>query len=161
MTSSHAVDAGIAERSDEQQSQQTAAAAFVKRFEQAWAQSSADAIVELLTDDVVLRQPTLPDTVGKSAAHEAFTRVFRAFPGLKAKVHRWAAQGDVVFIEFTLEGEFGGRRLSWPAVDRFFLRDGLIAERVNYADGGRLFLEILKRPRGWRRFAASGLRPKP
>ncbi len=136
------------------------AAEFVKRFEQAWARSSADAIVELLTDDVVLRQPSLPDTVGKAAAHEAFTRVFQAFPGLTATVHRWAADGDVVFIEFTLSGKFGGRKLSWPAVDRFFLRDGLIAERVNYADGGKLFVEILKRPRGWRRLLASGLRPR-
>ena len=136
------------------------AAEFVRRFEQAWAQSSADALVDLLTDDVVLRQPTLPDTVGKAAAHEAFSRILEAFPGLTAKVHRWAAQGDLVFIEFTLSGEFGGKELSWPAVDRFFLRDGLIAERVNYADGGKLFVEILKRPRGWRRFFASGLRPK-
>jgi steroid delta-isomerase-like uncharacterized protein len=152
VTSSQTVDPGTAE--------QRTAAAFVERFEQAWAQSSADALIELLSDDVVLKQPTLPDTVGKAAAHEVFTRVFRAFPGLKATVHRWAAQGDVVFIEFTLHGEFGGSHLEWPAVDRFFLRDGLIAERVNYADGGRLFVEILKRPRGWRRFAASGLRPK-
>ena len=136
------------------------AAEFVKRFEQAWARSSADAIVELLTDDVVLKQPSLPDTVGKAAAHEAFTQVFRAFPGLSATVHRWAADGDVVFIEFTLSGEFGGRRLSWPAVDRFFLHDGLIAERVNYADGGKLFVEILRRPRGWRRLLGSGLRPR-
>jgi ketosteroid isomerase-like protein len=152
MTSSHAVEGPRQERLE--------AAEFVKRFEQAWARSTADALVELLTDDVVLKQPSLPDTVGKAAAHKAFTQVFQAFPGLTATVHRWAADGDLVFIEFTLSGELGGRRLSWPAVDRFFLRDGLIAERVNYADGGKLFAEILKRPRGWRRLIASGLRPR-
>jgi steroid delta-isomerase-like uncharacterized protein len=146
--SSHAVE----ERLD--------AAAFVKRFELAWARSNADALVELLADDVVLKQPSMPDIVGKEAAREAFSRIFRAFPGLKVEVHRWAADGDLVFIEFTLTGEFGGRPISWPAVDRFFMRDGLVAERVNYADGGRLFAEILKRPRGWRRLLASGLRPR-
>jgi ketosteroid isomerase-like protein len=156
VTSSHAADAVSAEATEEHRQ----AAGFVRRFEQAWAQSNPDALVELLTDDVVLRQPTLPDTVGKAAAHEAFSRILEAFPGLTAEVHRWAAQGDLVFIEFTLRCEFGGRELSWPAVDRFFLRDGLIAERVNYADGGKLFAEILKRPRGWRRFVTSGLRPK-
>ena len=148
MTSSHAVE----DRLD--------TAEFVRRFEQAWGRSSADALVELLTDDVILKQPSLPDIVGKAAAHKAFTQVFQAFPGLTVTVHRWAASGDVVFIEFTLSGEFGGRQLSWPAVDRFFLRDGLIAERVNYADGAKLFVEILKRPRGWRRLIASGLRPR-
>jgi ketosteroid isomerase-like protein len=148
VTSSHAVEDHLQ------------AAEFAMRFERAWAHSSADALVELLTDDVVLKQPSLPDTVGKAAARRAFTQVFQAFPGLTATVHRWAADGDLVFIEFTLSGEFGGRPLSWPAVDRFFLRDGLIAERVNYADGGKLFAEILKRPRGWRRLLASGLRPR-
>jgi limonene-1,2-epoxide hydrolase len=148
VTSSHAVEDRLE------------AAEFVERFEQAWARSSADALVELLTDDVVLKQPGLPDVAGKAAAHEAFERLFRAFPGLTVTVHRWAAQGEVVFIEFTLSGVFGGRPLSWPAVDRFFLRGGLVAERVNYADGGKLLVEILKRPRGWRRLATSGLRPK-
>jgi ketosteroid isomerase-like protein len=149
VTSSHAVE----DRLD--------AAEFVRRFEQAWGRSSADAIVELLADDVVLKQPAMPDIVGKAAAHKAFTQVFDAFPGLTATVHRWAADGNVVFIEFTLSGEFGGRPLSWSAVDRFLLRDGLIADRVNYADGAKLFVEILKRPRGWRRLIASGLRPRP
>jgi steroid delta-isomerase-like uncharacterized protein len=160
VTSSHAVDEVSADRPEEHRQAQLKAAEFVRRFEQAWARSNADALMELLTDDVVLRQPTLPDTVGKAAAHKAFTRVFQAFPGLTATVHRWAADDDVVFIEFTLSGEFGGRPLSWPAVDRFILRDGLAAERVNYADGGNLFAEILKRPRGWRRLIASGIRPK-
>ncbi len=135
-------------------------AEFVRRFERAWAESSADALLEVLSDDVVLRQPALPDVVGKAAAREQFTRLFRAFPGLTASVHRWAAQGDVVFIELTLRGEFGGRPLSWPAVDRFIVRDGLAAERISYFDGAELLTEILKRPRGWRRFAQSGLRPK-
>jgi ketosteroid isomerase-like protein len=146
VTSSHAVDAGPAE--------------FVERFQDAWRKSSADALREVLTDDVVLRQPSMPDVVGKTAAHEAFTRLFRAIPDLTATVHRWSARGDVVFIEFTLTGEFGGRPLSWPAVDRFIVRDGLGAERVSYFDGGKLLVELLRRPRGWRRLAASGLRPK-
>jgi steroid delta-isomerase-like uncharacterized protein len=146
VTSSHAVVAGPAE--------------FVERFEHAWQQCSAEALLDVLTDDVVLRQPSMPDVIGKPAAREAFKQLFRAIPDLTATVHRWAAQDDIVFIEFTLSGEFGGKTLSWPAVDRFIVRDGLGAERVSYFDGGRLFAEILKRPRGWRRLAASGLRPR-
>jgi ketosteroid isomerase-like protein len=136
------------------------AAAFVERFAQAWARSSAEALAALLRDDIVLRQPVLPDVAGKAAAIEAFRKLFRAFPGLTATVHDWAAQGDVVFIHFTLRAEFGGRPLRWPAVDRFVLRDGMAAERVSYFDGGKLLLEILKRPRGWRRLLSSGVRPK-
>lgn len=135
------------------------AAAFVEGFAAAWASCEVERLLALLADDIVLRQPALPDTHGKAAAREAFTRLFRAFPDLHAIVHRWASRGDVVFIEFTLAATFGGRELSWPAVDRFLLRDGLAAERVNYFDTRRFLIEILKRPRGWRRLATSGLRP--
>jgi ketosteroid isomerase-like protein len=130
---------------------------FVRRFDEAWSQSSADALVEVLTDDVVLRQPLMPDVVGKTAAHAAFERLFRFFPGLTVTVHGWAARGDVVFIDFTLHGEAGGRPISWPAIDRFVVRDGLAAERISYFDGARLIAEIVKRPRAWRGFLASTL----
>jgi limonene-1,2-epoxide hydrolase len=135
------------------------AAAFVEGFAAAWGSSDVDMLLALLDDDVVLEGPGLPDVHGKDEAREMFTKLFRAFPGLHAIVHRWAANGNTVFIEFTLAGEFGGRTLSWPAVDRFTLRDGLAAERVNYFDGRRFMLEILKRPRGWPQLVRSGLRP--
>jgi ketosteroid isomerase-like protein len=134
-------------------------AEFVDRFESAWAKSDPDALAELLTDDVVLIQPIVPDTAGKTAAREQFSRLLRFIPDLHTTVDRWAAQGDILFIEFTLSGTFGGRDVSWPAVDRFLLRDGLAAERVSYFDSSPLALTIMMRPRGWRRLLRSGFRP--
>jgi limonene-1,2-epoxide hydrolase len=151
VTVSDAVDPVVAGRPD--------AADFVRRFQEAWAKSNADAIVEVLAEDVVLRQPLMPEIVGRAAAEVAFARLFRSFPGLTATVHRWAADGAVIYIDFTLHGEVGGRPLSWPAIDRFVVReDGLASERVSYFDGSRLVVEILKRPRAWRGFLASTLR---
>ena len=98
------------------------AAAFVDRFESAWAKSKLDALVELLTDDVVLIQPAMPSTRGKQEARKVFSRLLRLIPDLHVEVHRWAARDEVVFIEFTPVGTFGGREVSWPAVDRFLLR---------------------------------------
>jgi ketosteroid isomerase-like protein len=127
----------------------SSASEFVDRFADAWAASDVERLLALLTDDVVLKQPMVPTTVGKTGARDAFTRLFVAFPGLTATVHSWAAEGDLTFIEFTLRCNFGERELSWPAVDRFLLRDGLAAERVNYFDALPLFVKILTRPRGW------------
>lgn len=135
------------------------AASFVDRFEARWSKSSADALGELLTDDVVLIQPAMPSIAGKRAANDAFSRLFRLIPDLHVQVHRWAAHDQVLFIEFTLIGTFGGREVSWPAVDRFLLRDGLAAERISYFDPMPLMLTTLRRPRGWRRLLASGFRP--
>jgi ketosteroid isomerase-like protein len=136
----------------------SSASEFVERFANAWGASDVDRLLALLADDVVLRQPMVPTTVGKAAARDAFTRLFVAFPGLTATVHRWAAEGELTFIEFTLRSSFGGRELSWPAVDRFLLRDGLAAERVSYFDALPLFLKILMRPRGWPGLARARMR---
>ena len=101
----------------------------------------------------------LPTTRGKEAARKAFTRLFTAFPGLRGTVHDWVARDDVLYIDFTLSCDFGGRELSWPAVDRFVLRDGLALERINYFDSMLVFVQILKRPRGWRNLARARLIP--
>jgi hypothetical protein len=135
------------------------ASEFVRRFESAWATSNADVLVELLTDDVVLIQPAMPATASKEAARQAFRRLLRLIPDLHVRVHRWAARDEFLFIEFNLIGTFGGREVSWPAVDRFLLRDGLAAERISYFDPLPLMLTTLKRPRGWRRLLNSGFRP--
>ena len=101
----------------------------------------------------------MPAVKGRAAARESFERLLRLIPDLHTVVHRWSADGDVVFIEFTLVGTFGGRELRWPAVDRFVLRDGLIAERVSYFDAVPLAIAMLSRPRGWRRLISTGFRP--
>jgi steroid delta-isomerase-like uncharacterized protein len=136
-----------------------AAAAFVDGFAEAWGRSDVESLLALLADDIVLIQPLMAPVEGKAAARESFARLFRLFPDLHADVHRWAASGDLVFIEFTLEGTFGGRKVSWPAVDRFFLQDGLAKERISYFDPGPLLLQTITRPRGWRRLVSSGFRP--
>src|SRR5204862_281180 len=82
------------------------AASFVEGFADAWGKSDVDLLLALLTDDVVLRQPALPDVQGKAAARETFTKLFRAFPGLHAIVHRWAAHGDVVTFSTLFDSGF-------------------------------------------------------
>ena len=135
------------------------AAGFVQRFADAWSKCDAAALAELLDEDVLLVQPMMPSTRGREAARAAFARLFELIPDLRATVHRWGAGDDVLYIEFTLSGTFGGRQLSWPAVDRFVLRDGLALRRVSYFDPLPLAFKMLTRPRGWGRIVRSGFRP--
>jgi ketosteroid isomerase-like protein len=140
--------------------EQDVAARFVDGFAKSWARPTVDSHSALWTDDVVLIQPLAPKAVGREACRESFARLFRLIPDIHATVHAWSASGDVVFVEFTLAGTFGGRPVEWDAVDRFVLRDGLAAERVSYFDSLPLAIELALRPRGWRRLAAAGLRPR-
>jgi ketosteroid isomerase-like protein len=137
------------------------AATFVEGFAKSWAAPTVASHSALWADDIVLVQPLMPKAVGRAECEEGFARLFRLIPDLHATVHRWAATGpDVVFIEFTLAGTFGGRPIAWDAVDRFVLRDGLAVDRVSYFDSLPLAIEMTLRPRGWRRMLTAGFRPQ-
>jgi ketosteroid isomerase-like protein len=134
---------------------------FVERFARWWAAPDPDRLDELLADDVRLVQPIAPDTFTLADGKAAFRRLFKFLPDLHGEVHDSSVDGNLVFIHFTLSGTYGGRQLSWDAVDRFVLRDdGLATERVSFFDSQPLALQMLLRPRGWPQLVRSGFRPQ-
>ena len=137
------------------------AADFVERFARWWSDPDPDRLGELLADDVRLVQPIAPDTFKLADGIEAFRGLFRFLPDLRGVVHDSSVEGNLVFIHFTLSATYGGRPISWDAVDRFVLReDGLAAERVSFFDSQPLAAQMLFRPRGWIQLARSGFRPR-
>jgi hypothetical protein len=137
-----------------------AAAAFVERFKAAWRTPDLAKHEELWSDDIVLVQPLMGTLRGRDECRAGFARLFRQVPDLHAVVHRWSCSDDAIFIEFTLLGTFGGRELSWSAVDRFTLVGGLIAERISYFDAAALIVAMAARPLGWRRLLATRFVPR-
>ena len=134
---------------------------FVERFARWWSAPDPDSLGELLADDVRLVQPIAPDTHTLADGIEAFRRLFRFLPDLTGQVHDSAVDGSLVFIHFTLSATYGGRPISWDAVDRFVLReDGLASERVSFFDSQPLAAQMLMRPRGWTQLIRSGFRPR-
>ena len=111
--------------------------------------------------DIRLRQPRSPAVVGHDSVRRYFERYFALARDPAAEVHACAGRGDRVYLEFTLGGEVGGRRVSWAAVDRFTLREGLIEERRSFFDPGILLAAVARRPAAWRpaaSFLAAALR---
>ena len=136
-------------------------AEFVERFADWWSDPDPDRLGELLADDVRLIQPLAPDTTNLADGKAAFSRLFKFLPDLRGEVHDSAVEGNVVFIHFTLSATYGGRPISWDAIDRFVLRDdGLASERVSFFDSQPLGLQMLMRPVGWAQLARSGFRPQ-
>jgi hypothetical protein len=96
-----------------------------------------------------LIQPGAPTAIGHEGARAQFRALFDLFPGLRADVHRWAGKGEVLFIEFTLSDP----SVSWRAMDRFTLEDGLLVERRSFFDPMPSRLAVLRRPATWPRAA--------
>ena len=128
---------------------------FVARFADAWATPDLHKHRALWHPDVRLVQPMAPTAEGADACLGQMAGIFELIPDLRADVHGAEVSEDQAFIEFTLKGTFAGRPISWRAVDRFTLVDGLIAERVSYFDSLPLVLTLLKRPTGWLRWLRS------
>ena len=108
--------------------------AFATRFARWWEAPDPATLGELLAPDVVLVQPMLPTTRGLDAAKQSFSRLLDAIPDLHATVHAGAQNGNLVFIDFTLQGTTGGRAIEWRAIDRFTLAGDLARERVSRFD---------------------------
>ena len=132
-------------------------AAFVAKFASFWAAPSADRMVELLTEDVVLVQPLSPVTRGLAAGQAAFAQIFRWVPDMRAEVDDWCARDARLFIDFRLMGSFGRRRVEWPAVDRISLRGSFASERISYFDPKPILQTVATDPTAWLKALRSGL----
>ena len=134
---------------------------FVKRFADWWSAPDPDRLGEILTEDVVLIQPLAPETRGLPDGKQGFRDLLSFLPDITGQVHSWAVEGEHVFIHFTLSATYGGKPISWEAVDRFVVRpDGLASERVSWFDSGPLGLQMLLNPRGWPQLVRSDFRPR-
>ena len=125
---------------------------FARRFAEGWAAPTAERLVTLLADDVVLLQPHLPPIRGRAAARAEFERLFAWLPGLHGVVHHARGDDGVLYIEWTMRLPIG-RGLAIDAVDRFLLRDGLGAERTVYFDQLPLIAGVLRSPSAWAGYA--------
>jgi ketosteroid isomerase-like protein len=125
------------------------AARFVRAFAKFWNAPTPERFRALMHPDVRLIQPLAPPAQGIEAAVAWFTGTQALLPDIRIAVRSWSGTPEALFIEWTATATFGGRPVSWNAVDRFRLEGGLVRERVAYFDALPLVGTILARPAGW------------
>src|SRR4051794_29981619 len=141
-----------AEKTTKAATPQASPEAWVEQFTEGWREANGpDATAaffeRILDPGIRLIQPQMPGLVGLEEFRSGFIApIFTMIPDLHGEVERWAARGDVVFIELTLHGTLGGRPISFRACDRITLRDGLAIERESYTDPLQLMAAALRRP---------------
>src|SRR5262245_6408062 len=125
------------------------AARFVRAFAEFWSAPTVDRFRALMHRDVRLVQPLAPTANGIEEAAAWFADTQALLPDLRIAVRGWSGTPEALFIEWTATATFAGRPITWDAVDRFRLEDGLVRERVAYFDAVPLVGTILARPTGW------------
>jgi len=114
---------------------------FIERYIAAWNGFDADAIAQLITEDVTWADPALLEPARGVAAVQEFMRTSaRAFPDLRFSERDppvLAVAGDLVLWGWRMEGTHGGvidppgfaptgRSMRVEGVDRWIMREGRI-----------------------------------
>ena len=94
--------------------------AFVDRFARVWASPEPETFADLWADGGVLLHPTMGEAIPREQIPDYVRRLKSFVPDISLAPIRWAAQGDDVFIEWTITMTPPGddEQVSWNGVDR-------------------------------------------
>ena len=129
---------------------------FIDRYNAAWNDHDADAIVSMHTEDSVFENHTTGDVnIGKDAIRSAITGIFRVFPDLNFEARSQYLRDDLVVQEWTARGthegpmnrsgmtiEPTGRTVEYRGMDIIPIQDGLVARKDVYSDGVTLLRQL-------------------
>lgn len=112
--------------------------AFMLRFFAAWKNRDVEAILSMVTDDVVLESGFGPETcgkrfVGKAGMREAALRLFALYPDAQSSGRTYSILGNQGFTEVTYSYTGAdGKRVSTRLCDLYTFRDGKVASKRAY-----------------------------
>jgi steroid delta-isomerase-like uncharacterized protein len=105
--------------------------AISRRFyEDVWNGSNLDALGELASDDIVLRDRDMGDHRGADAAREFISTYRGAFPDLRFTIEEQIAEGDSVVTRWTARGTHQGELMGIPPTGRKATVSGLTLDRI-------------------------------
>ncbi|MCU1360740.1 MAG: nuclear transport factor 2 family protein [Ilumatobacteraceae bacterium] len=102
----------------------------------AFATGSAQAVVDNVTDDFINEHTAAMGSgcVGRDEYERRVPGFLLSMPGLYYDVEDVVADGDRVVVAYTLHAHVNRRDVAVRGVMRFWIRDDLIARRVDYWD---------------------------
>jgi steroid delta-isomerase-like uncharacterized protein len=100
--------------------------------EEVFGKGNLDVIDELVADDFVNHDPSVPPEVpGGSEGLKTFVQVYRtAFPDLKIKVEDQVAEGDQVVTRWSASGTQKGELMGIPATGKQGAVTGITIDRI-------------------------------
>jgi hypothetical protein len=122
---------------------------IVDDFDRVWRKPSADELVSLLHEEVVLYQPHLPPIKGIQDAHLEFVHFLKWMPSFYGEVKHAAQNGNVIFIEWQMNFQLKNVLVPIRAVDRIIIEDHLIRERHVVFNTLPLIKKIITMPSEW------------
>jgi ketosteroid isomerase-like protein len=111
--------------------------ALVARYRAGWFGHDVDAIMAVVSDDVVFHNVTAGERVeGAEASREHVAGIHAGWPDLSFEEHGLYVDDSTGVAEWTARGTApDGRRLEWDGIDVINCRDGQIVRNAVYSSG--------------------------
>ena len=110
---------------------------LVERYRAGWFGHDVDAIMAVVSDDIVFDNLTAGERVQGAEAFQAHVAgIHERWPDLSFEEHSLFVADDAGVAEWTARATASdGRRLEWDGIDVINCRDGLIARNAVYSSG--------------------------
>jgi ketosteroid isomerase-like protein len=112
--------------------------ALIERYNDAWNRHDVDAICAMHAPGMVFENHTAGERAAGDEVRGHIASIFASWPDIAFEARRLYATGELAVCEWTASATRDGRRLSWPGVDVFPIRDGRIARKDVYSASGRV-----------------------
>ncbi|HEX5609807.1 MAG TPA: nuclear transport factor 2 family protein [Solirubrobacterales bacterium] len=115
---------------------------FMQRYLEVWPTFDADRLEATTDPELTVHHSGMERPI--SGAEEAdYVRATKALmPDISLEVANWAANGDVVFIEYEISATLAGRPLSWTGIGRFKLCGSQAIDAIGRWDNLALLSQI-------------------
>ena len=107
--------------------------ALIERYNDAWNRHDLEAICSMHTGDMVFENHTAGESASGADVRRHIASIFANWPDLAFETRRLYATPELAVCEWTASATRDGEALSWPGVDVFPIRDGLIARKDVYS----------------------------
>ena len=120
----------------------TDAERFMQLYMEVWPSFDADRLEEAIDPEATIHHSGMERPIS-GAEEPAYVRATKALmPDIHLEVANWAANGDVVFVEYEVSATLAGRPLNWTGIGRFKLRGARTIDAIGRWDNLELLAQI-------------------
>jgi hypothetical protein len=120
----------------------TNAERFMQSYMEVWPSFDADRLDEAIDPEATIHHSGMARPI-RGTEEPDYVRAIRSLiPDISLEVANWAADGDLVFVEYEMSGTLAGRPLRWTGIGRFKLRGERAIDVIGRWDNLELLSQI-------------------
>ncbi|HEX6687957.1 MAG TPA: nuclear transport factor 2 family protein [Solirubrobacterales bacterium] len=120
----------------------TNAERFMQHYLEVWPNFEADRLDEAIDPEATIHHSGMSTSIRGADEPDYVRGIKSLMPDIGLEVANWAANGDLVFIEYRMSATLAGRSLRWTGIGRFRLRGERAIDAIGRWDNLELLAQI-------------------